>query len=295
MKTHSLDSEGPQWLDREAYPFRNRYLGTKQGRLHYVDEGQGRTILFVHGTPTWSFEYRQLIKALATRYRCIAPDLLGFGLSERPPQFGYRPEDHAAVLREFVETLDLRDFTLVVHDFGGPIGLPLALDSSRTRDLIVLNTWMWPFEDPEMQKRAKVAGSALGRWMYKQLNFSQRILMPSVYADKRKLTAAIHRQYLQVFDDKEARVLVLWALAKALLGSGEFYRSLWDKRARLAGLRSLIVWGMKDTAFRPALLERWREVLPQAKIVTLPDAGHWPHEEAPTQVLAAIEDFLSDG
>jgi len=88
----------PSWLDRRAYPFASRTLPLRAGRMHYVDEGQGEPLLFVHGTPTWSFEYRHLVSALSRRFRCIAPDHLGFGLSERPAAIAYTPEAHAANL-----------------------------------------------------------------------------------------------------------------------------------------------------------------------------------------------------
>src|SRR5688572_2825134 len=118
----------PSWLDEQAYPFQSRWLDVGPGQVHYVDEGEGPTLLFVHGTPTWSFEYRHVIKALSKKFRCVAPDQLGFGLSDRPADFDYSPESHAKSLRTFVDKLQLRDFVLVVHDFGGPIGLPLALE-----------------------------------------------------------------------------------------------------------------------------------------------------------------------
>src|SRR5262249_47883068 len=120
-------SQIPAWLDRHAYPFEHRWFTLGSGaRVHYVDEGTGPTLLFVHGTPTWSFEWREQIKALAPSFRCVALDLVGMGLSDRPADFAYTPEAHAAALSEFVNGLDLQDFTLIVHDFGGPIGLPLA-------------------------------------------------------------------------------------------------------------------------------------------------------------------------
>jgi pimeloyl-ACP methyl ester carboxylesterase len=109
----------PSWLDRQQYPFTPRITNLSAGGLHYVEEGTGDPILFVHGTPTWSFEFRHLIKALSPYGRCIAPDHLGFGLSERPPAFPYTPEAHAAMLEEFVDRLELDRITLVVHDFGG--------------------------------------------------------------------------------------------------------------------------------------------------------------------------------
>src|SRR5690606_27916773 len=128
----------PDWLDRTAYPFRSRVMDLAEGRIHYVDEGQGTPLLMVHGTPTWSFLYRKLIAALAPDYRCVALDHLGFGLSDKPRDGHYRPEDHARRLREFVERLDLRDIVLVVHDFGGPIGLSYAIDRPDNVRALVL-------------------------------------------------------------------------------------------------------------------------------------------------------------
>ena len=113
----------PAWLDRSVYPFAHSYARLEAGTMHYVDEGEGETLLFVHGTPTWSFLYRDMIQALSKNHRCVAIDHLGFGLSEKPEKFSGLPEDHAENLAAFIKKLDLRDITLVVHDFGGPIGL----------------------------------------------------------------------------------------------------------------------------------------------------------------------------
>jgi haloalkane dehalogenase len=284
----------PAWVDREAFPFRSRYLEIAPGRgVHYVDEGQGPAILFVHGTPTWSFEWRHCIRALSRTHRCIAMDNLGFGLSDRPPDFDYTPESHAGVLRTVVERLNLTDVTLVVHDFGGPIGLPLALHQPTVvRRVVLLNTWMWSFDDdPEMIRKARIAGGSVGRLLYRYANFSLRVLMPYAYADRTKLTPRIHQQYLAPFRDTDSRERVLWPLARAILGSSQYYDSLWRMRDRLLDVPALVIWGMKDPAFQPGLLERWRHVLPRATIVELP-VGHWPQEEAPDQVTRATQDFL---
>ena len=285
----------PGWLDRNAYPFTSRELPLAAGRMHYVDEGRGEPLLFVHGTPTWSFEFRHLIAAFSGRYRCIAPDHLGFGLSERPPRFAYTPEAHAANLGDFVERLKLDRFTLIVHDFGGPIALPLALrERSPVAKLVILNSWCWPFaESKDEIRKARLAGSGVGRWLYRYANASLRLIMPSAYGDRRKLTPAIHRQYLSVFEDRGARVLVLHALAKALLDSHDFYASLWRDAERLRRFPSLIVWGLKDSAFPPYQLERWRRLLPGARLAALDEAGHWPHEEDPARVIQEMEAFLA--
>ncbi len=284
----------PAWLDRAEFPFRQHSMALTDGSVNYVDEGSGEALLFVHGTPTWSFEYRHLIKTLAKRYRCIAPDHLGFGLSTRPAGFAYTPEAHAQVLREFVDRLGLEQFTLVVHDFGGPIGLPLALDQpSRVARVIMMNTWAWPLDDdPKMARAASFAGGPMGRLLYRYANASLKLIMPSAYGDRKKLTPAIHAHYLNVFTDRDARVQVLHTLAKSLLGSAAYYRSLLDRIETLRAVPVLIAWGMKDTAFLPYQLERWRTLLPNAIVAPIAAAGHWPHEEEPEAVIEAIERFL---
>jgi haloalkane dehalogenase len=268
-------------------------MEVKDGQMHYIDEGAGPPALFVHGTPTWSFEYRHVIRAARDSSRCIAPDHLGFGLSDRPREALYTPEAHAKRLREFVDALGLDRFALVVHDYGGPIGLPLALAGRVTR-LVILNSWMWPFDDDkEMVNRARMVNGALGRWMYRNLNASLRLLMPSAYGDRARLTKSIHRQYLEPFRNKDDRVLVLWPLAYALLGSSGHFRDLYSRIDALRGIPTSIIWGLKDTAFRPHLLQRWKKELPDASVLPLDNAGHWPHEEAPSEVAEAIAEYLS--
>ena len=285
----------PAWLDRTGYPFTNRFLELPAGRLHYVDEGSGPPVLFVHGTPTWSYEWRHLIGALAPRWRCIAPDLLGFGLSDRPRDFPYTPEAHREVLAEFAGRLGLDDVTLVVHDYGGPVGLPLCLDGpGRVRRLVLLNTWMWPLDDdPDLARKGRLAGSAAGRLLYRRCNASLRLVMPHAYGDRRKLTPAVHRQYLAPFPIPDDRERVLWTLARALLGSSAYYAGLWARRERLRGRPALVVWGLADPALRPHHLARWTNLFgPEAHVVRLPSSGHWPHEEEPAIVRDALRQFL---
>ena len=293
MTTSTL-SVTPDWLDHNAYPFRSRWIEVEGARLHYIDEGSGDPVLFVHGTPTWSFEFRHVIKALAPTHRCIALDQLGFGLSNRPTGADYSPEAHARRLAAFVESLGLTRFTLVVHDYGGPIGLPLALATpSPVTRLVLINTWMWPFDDDaDMTRKGKLAGGSVGRFLYKYANASLRLLMPSAYGDRRKLTGAIHRQYLEVFRHRRARVDVLHALAKAILGSRDHYAGLYAQAARLRSIPTLIVWGMKDSAFQPHQLAHWQSLLPAAEVCRLDSAGHWPHEEEPGAVTEAMTTFF---
>jgi len=280
-------------VDRSAYPFQSRWLAVSAGRMHYVDEGRGEPVLLIHGTPTWSFEWRHQVQALRERYRVVAPDHLGFGLSERTRDFSYTPEAHAQNLGAFVDRLGLERFTLVVHDYGGPIALPLCWHrTARVTRLAIVNSWMWSLRgDKGLELQGRLAGSRWFRFLYRRLNFSLRVIMPHAYGDRGKLTAAIHRQYLERFPDAWSRGAVLWALAKAMLGSDAYYQSLWERRDALKGRPTLLIWGLKDPAFG-AQLGRWRSVLPDAEVLELPEVGHWPQEEEPERVSQALLEFL---
>ncbi len=279
------------WLDRELYPFTPKRFVTPDGAMAYLDEGRGKPVLLVHGTPSWSFEWRAVVRALATDHRVIAPDHLGFGLSDKPeaPGAPLAPPDHARRLRTLVEALDLRDVTLVVHDFGGPIGLPLALElPDRIARIVVVNSWMWPnADDPQVVKLDRMIRSFVGRFLYRWLNFSPRVLVPASFGDKKKLTKVAHRHYVAPFGSRREREAP-YALARALLGSDAHYARLWERRAELAPKLEAIVWGEKDPAFGAKHLARWREAFPAADVTTLPDTGHFVAEEAPDAIVRAV-------
>lgn len=291
----ALASTLPPWLDRSLYRFTPRSLRTPDGAISYVDEGRGPTVVFVHGTPSWSFEWRNVILALSKTHRCVAPDHLGFGLSEKPgPGAPLTPEDHARRLVLLFTELDLRDVTLVVHDFGGPIGLKVALDMpERVARLVVINSFLWPNgDDPTVARLDRVIRSFVGRFLYRWLNVSPRVLLPAAFGDKRKLTPAIHAQYLGPFGARRDREGP-YAMARALVGADAFYALLWDRRAELAAKPMTIVWGEKDPAFGPQHLARWKDAFPGAEIVTVPDAGHFVAEERFDVVVGAVRSLTS--
>ncbi|PSP88491.1 hypothetical protein BRC90_07015 [Halobacteriales archaeon QS_4_69_34] len=170
------DSPRPDWIDPEQYPFDSNHADLDAGRLHYVDEGEGRPVLMLHGNPTWSFLYRHLLRGLSEDYRCIAPDYLGFGLSEKPRDFSYRPAAHADVVEEFIEELGLAELTLVVHDWGGPIGCRYAVENpGNVHSLVVMNTFCWPVErDLYLKAFGGLLGSRLGKLLITRRNFFAR-------------------------------------------------------------------------------------------------------------------------
>lgn len=283
------------WVDRSAYPFRSSYLDLGAGRLHYVDEGSGPALLFVHGTPTWSFLYRHLLRELSRDHRVVAVDHLGFGLSDKPAGWGYRPADHARNLALLVEHLGLDDFTLVVHDFGGPIGLSYALEHpERVRSLVLFNTWLWSLRGTPAERASRAMSGPLGRFLYRRLNFSPRVLLKAVYGDKGKLTPSIHRQYIAPFPTAASREAP-WVLARELIGSSDWYEGLWGRLDRIADKPALLLWGMKDPTFGAAALERWRGALRNSRVVEFPEAGHFVQEEAPGGAVGEIIGFVAAG
>ncbi|MEZ4323278.1 MAG: alpha/beta fold hydrolase [Myxococcota bacterium] len=275
-------------LRRDAtWPWPTRDHADPDGRMAVTEVGSGRPILFVHGTPTWSIDWRHLVADLSRDHRCIAVDHLGFGASERPDGVGYRPEDHAARFSRFADSLDLSDATVVVHDFGGPIALPWVLaNRDRVRRLVLLNTWAWPFRTRSTRFVAWVLGSPLGRVLYRWANLSLRVIAPGAWADRSKLTPELQAQLLAPFANRSSRD-VLWALAHSMLASEPFWAHLEQQLPSLRGLAIDLIWGTRDPAFGPPDLASWQQHLPHARTLELP-VGHWPHEEDPDAVIARL-------
>lgn len=283
------------WVDTNEYPFEHHYVHLRNGTMHYIDEGAGEVILFVHGTPAWSFLYREFVKTLSGNYRCIAVDHIGFGLSEKPEKFSGTPEDHARNLSEFIRKLDLRDITLVVHDFGGPIGLAGAIDEpERIKRIVMFNTWLWETgSNPEARKVDKLINGSLGKFLYLRMNFSPRILLKQAFDNKKNLTKHIHKQYIRPFPNKNSR-LALLNLAKSLVGSSDWYQEQWEKLSAISDKPWLILWGTKDRFITTDFLGRWMERLPHARVKEF-DCGHFVQEEKGDEALGAISEFLSAG
>ncbi|QCR21989.1 alpha/beta fold hydrolase [Pontibacter sp. SGAir0037] len=282
----------PKWLDRILYPFRHHTFSLPAGRMHYVDEGSGEPIVFVHGTPTWSFLWRQQIKSLSRTYRCIAPDHLGFGLSDKPPGFAYTPEAHAQNLEQLLEHLQLDNITLVVHDFGGSIGLNYALKHpEKIKNLVILNTWMWSLEEQrQLIKISRFMSSSFGKFLYISLAFSPRVLLPQGYHKRKHLPKDVHQHYLKPLASSSAR-LGTWHFAKALHQSADFFESLWEQREKLKGKNILFIWGDKDKLLPLSLLHKWTSSFPEAKTIKI-NAGHFLQEEKGSEVTEAIKAFL---
>jgi len=281
------------WLDRNEYPFDSKYTTINGQEMHYIDEGQGEVLLFVHGTPSWSFDYRHQIKSFSKQYRCIAIDHLGFGLSAKPQNYNYTTQQHAKNLNEFIQKLGLKNITLVVHDFGGPIGFDYALKNpDNIAKIVVLNSWLWSAEEePEFKKMRKILKSPLLPFLYKWMNLSPKVLLPQSYHNKKKLSKAIHQQYLKPFAKRNERKGTL-AFARSLLNDQSWFESLWGQRAVLKTKPCLFIWGMNDTFILPKYLDQFVTAFEQKTVVKIDNCGHYPQDEAKDEVNEAMLNFL---
>ncbi len=278
-----------EWLDRKEYPFGSHFYQTPAGKMHYLDEGSGDPIVFVHGNPSWSYQYRNVIKRMSKDHRCIAPDLIGFGLSEKPMEWSYLPEDHARILESFLESLDLKNITLIVGDCGGPIGLSYAIEHpERIKNIVITNTWLWSVKnDWYYQAFSKFVGGPIGRFLIRKRNFFARDIVRAAFGDKRKLTKEIHSHYLSPLADPKDRK-GSWVFPKEIIGSSDWLQTLWDRHDVLNDKNVLIAWGMKDIAFREKELNRWIGAFPNSKVVRYPDAGHYVAEIRPDDLSQEI-------
>lgn len=273
--------------DAELYPFESKWFESSAGRLHYIDEGTGPAIVFFHGNPTWSFLYRDIIIALRKTFRCIAIDYLGFGLSDHPDDFGYTAAEHANIAGELLDTLDLRDFIVFGQDWGGPIGLhAAAARSNQIRGLVLGNTWFWPADATNMRAFSRVMSSPPLQLGIKYGNLFVDGLMP--LATTKKLDKAVLDHYRKPLPDAAARRGVA-KFPGQIIGANKFLSQLAeDVPARLGSKPVLLVWGMKDMAFRPSMLKRIQAVFPNHTTVPLPDAKHYIQEDAPEEIAEAI-------
>jgi haloalkane dehalogenase len=278
--------------DSQLYPFTSYWFDSTRGRVHYVDEGstssQGPPILFCHGVPTWSFLYRNIILALRDRFRCIAPDYLGFGLSERPPGFGYTIDEHSGVVSELVDHLGLDGYVTMGHDWCGSVSMAVDVArADRVRGIVLSNTQFWPAEMLTMKTFSRVMSSPPMQYAILQRNFFVERLVPAGTACK--LSAAVMDHYRRVQPSPQDRAGVAQSPKEILAARPLLERLAREVPATLGGKSALFVWGMKDLMFRPGpSLPRMLAAFPDHVVVELPTAKHFIQEDAPDRIAEAI-------
>lgn len=286
-------------VDRSAfahlYPFAPHYLDLPGGsRYHYVDEGEGDPVLLVHGNPTWSFYFRDLIRELSTQRRCVAPDHIGCGMSDKPQVYDYTLEQHVRNLEQLVKKLDLRNITLIVHDWGGAIGMGVATrNPERFKRFVILNTAAFLSQDMPWQLnfcRIPMVGDLFIRGMNGFVKGTLALAEPP-----ERLSPEVRAGYLAPYDSYENRVATLRFVQDIPLKKTDPAYAVIDQMERkLADFRqhpALILWGLKDFVFTDRFLERWIDYWPQAEVRRFPDAGHLVLEDAREEILPLVRDF----
>jgi len=280
------------------YPFESRFLDVDGGRMHYVDEGprDGQPILFLHGNPTWSFLWRHLVTALRAKHRCVAIDHIGCGLSEKPADWTYTLAAHAENARALVEHLDLERATLVVHDWGGAIGMSLASRiPGHFARLMVLNTAAFPGPMPLRIRACRAP--FVGPILVEQFNAFAGLLPRFGLADPSRLTPAAREGYAFPYrtpgDRRAIRRFVEDIPTSSKHPSWNELAAASRGVARFVGKPVSIVWGQRDWCFTPRFRAQWQSRLPAAKVVPIADAGHLVTEEAPREVEAELRALLA--
>ena len=278
---------------RPCLPYPSRWFQTRDGILHYIDEGKGRPVVCLHGNPDWLFSYRKVSNRLLPDHRCLALDHLGFGYSAKPSEASYHPQAHADRLAAWIIALGLWDITLVVNDWGGPIALAFAQAyPERVRGLVLMNTWMWPLEQywffPVF---SKWMSGVTGQWLTGYGNVFSKVLLWLAIYHKRSFSGSIHQCYQAPYPTPGDRI-AQYTMPFYLMAASAWFRRLYQHFYLIPQQHTALVWGMRDPAFRPTFLRTWEALLPSAPVLRLYRAGHFPQEDQPESVYKAIAQVI---
>jgi haloalkane dehalogenase len=286
----------------ELYPFKSHWLNLSGNCLHYLDEGprDAPVVLMLHGNPTWSFYYRKLVLALRDRYRCIVPDHMGCGLSDKPgdENYSYRLQQRITDIGTLMESLGIdRPLSLVVHDWGGMIGMGWAVDHASLVDrLVILNTAAFPKpESKSLPFGLWLAGrTSLGTLMVRGLNaFSG---LAARVAFKKPVSRPVRKAYTGPYDSWKNRIATLRFVQDIPLAPTDpGHDILVRTERRLSVFRdtpAMIAWGEKDFVFDHHFLDRWQQLMPGARVQRYPDCGHYILEDAGSALVEDIASFL---
>ena len=282
-----------------TYPFAPQYYVNNGFEMHFVDEGQGEPIVMLHGDPTWGYLYRNFIPSLAQHYRCIVPDQMGMGKSAVPQDRSlYRLEQHIDNLEALLLSLDVSDLTLVLHDWGGPVGLGFATrHPERIKRLVLMNTWAFaPWPGGPFPRLLELIRSARGdAFVLKKNGYLEAALKGTTHHPE-YLTETIMQSYHAPFPTPESRLAMLcWSRDIPVQETDASYAEMKriEEHLPLFGHTPLLlVWGMRDPVLSPTVLQQWQHLYPHAQTYELEDASHFLQEDAPALIVQRIAAFL---
>jgi haloalkane dehalogenase len=263
--------------------------------VHYVDEGTGPTLLFLHSGPAWSFIYRNFIVGLRDRFRCVALDYPGFGLSTAREGYGYSLAEHSEIVEKFIQRLDLSEVTMMVHDAGGPIGLGVAVRQPHLlKALILTDTFGWALTDhnPAVVKRLRFVSGPVFGFFNQTFNVLPWIVV-TFGARGRKLSKTERAAYTKAFPTRASRRRIQ-TLFRDLYVQENYMREVEQGlKQHLKDLPVLLMYGENDAAVQAGFMSRFEEIFPRHRSVLIEGEQHFPHEGAPKEMITAIEDWWS--
>ncbi len=280
-------------LDKSLYPFKSNFLQMDDLNYNYVNEGSGDPILMIHGNPTWSFYYRDLIKEFSHTHQVVAPDHIGCGLSSKPEDYEYTLDNHINNLVKLILFLDLENITLIVHDWGGAIGFGAATRlPARFKKAVILNTAA--FHLNRIPKRIALCKlPVVGPYIVRQFN---AFAGPATFMTTvKKLDKNVKDGYLYPYNNYSNRKAVAEFVRDIPLKSDHrSYETLIDIEKKLKGLKfdKLILWGGKDFCFNDDFFIKWKHIYPEARHVYFKDAGHYVIEDKRDECINEIKNFL---
>lgn len=284
------------WLQKH-YPFESHFFDTNEGhKIHFLDEGQGKeTFLMLHGNPTWSFYYRNLVKEFSKDNRVVVPDHLGCGLSDKPQHYEYTLDNHIKNVEALVKKLNLNKITLVVHDWGGAIGFGLATrNPDLIKQIVILNTAAYTSDyiAPQINIcRTPVLGEKVIR------TFNAFAWPATFMAVSKPLNREIKKGYLYPYNNYKNRIATARFVQDIPMNkSHRSFKTLEDIEKGLPQLKcpKLILWGKKDFCFNDYFLNRWKEIYPDAQVHEYQEAGHYILEDAKEDVIKEIHNFVEN-
>ena len=287
-------SDDARW--RALYPFESHELRLDGSRYHYLDEGSGEVLLLVHGNPTWSFYWRNLVLGLREKYRVIVPDHIGCGLSDKPADYPYRLEQHVSNLSSLINELDLKKVTLLAHDWGGAIGLGAATaQPERFSRFVMFNTAA--FRSNWMPWRIRICRTPiLGKIAVQGFNAFAKAALWMAVSKHERMTSAVRQGLLAPYDSWAHRQAIYRFIEDIPMSEAHpTYETLLEIETRLALFKTLpwmFIWGMRDWCFKPKFLERFLDFFPKADVHRLPDAGHYVIEDAYEEIIPLVDQFL---
>lgn len=289
----NIEKSRPFNVNGDDYPFRDNWVDYNGAALHYVDEGSGTPVLMLHGNPTWSYLYRHIIKSLSPVCRTIAPDYPGFGFSEHPAGYGYTPREHADAVLSLMDHLKLDRCILVVQDWGGPIGLSIAVEHpERISGMVLCNSWCWP---PMLNARifSWIMGGPLGPMLQLHFNVFASVMVPAGIHSRSKKTTEVLETYKAPFPTPQSRMGTL-VFPRSIRKESRWLSEIEQKLCRLSKTPVRMVWAMKDPAFgSESYIKRWKTHFPDAPVHRIEHASHYLQEDSPEPIVESVTSLLN--